>query len=92
MNKKAGKNGEEIEKNVLGVEISHEMLYGKYANIARFTHTKNEFVLDFFFRAGADPAVLVSRLITNPEHMKRVAHALNENIEIYEKEHGKIAD
>jgi hypothetical protein len=69
---------------------------GGYSNLALISHRKEEFVLDFLFvdpqtqEAKADQALLVSRIILNPGHMKRLLQAMAENIEKYEKNYGKI--
>lgn len=69
---------------------------GQYANLALISHRKEEFVVDFLFvdpqsqTAKADQALLVSRVILNPGHMKRLYQAIGDNIEKYEKNFGKI--
>ena len=51
---------------------------GIYANLALISHRKEEFVVDFLFidpqtqTAKADQALLVSRVILKPGHMKRL--------------------
>lgn len=69
---------------------------GVYSNLAVISHQKEEFVIDFLF---IDPrtqgpkggqAILVSRVILSPGHMKRLHQAIGENIEKYEKNFGKI--
>ncbi len=69
---------------------------GVYANLAVVSHQKEEFVIDFLF---LDPrtqtpkggqALLVSRVILSPGHMKRLHQAIGENIEKYERNYGKI--
>jgi hypothetical protein len=53
-------------------------------------------VLDFLFvqpqRSSKGPSVanLRSRVITAPEHMKRILKALEENVARYERNHGPI--
>lgn len=69
---------------------------GVYSNLALISHRKEEFVLDFLFvdpqtqATKTDQALLVSRLILNPGHMKRLYQAMGENIDRYEKNFGKI--
>jgi len=71
------------------VMVKGELLKGTYCNIASVTHTKDEFVLDFFFRI-VDQSSLVSRVITSPQHTKKIYEVLGINIENYEKKFGKI--
>ena len=69
---------------------------GTYSNLALLSHRKEEFVIDFLFvdpqtqTQKADQALLVSRVIVNPGHMKRLYQAVGENIQRYEKNFGKI--
>lgn len=69
---------------------------GTYSNLALISHRKEEFVLDFLFvdpqtqSSKGDQALLVSRIILNPGHMKRLYQAIGENIQRYEKNFGKI--
>ncbi len=79
----------------VGAEI--ETRKGAYSNLAVISHHPDEFFLDFLL---VDPqaqtpergqAVLVSRVILSPRHMKRLYEAIGENIDKYEKNFGKIA-
>jgi hypothetical protein len=60
------------------------------------SHRKEEFVLDFLFvqpqrtPQGQAVANLRSRVITTPEHMKRILKAIEENIARYEQAFGTI--
>jgi len=60
------------------------------------SHRKEEFVLDFLFvhpqksDQGQGVANLRSRVITTPEHIKRIVVALGENIRRYEDKFGEI--
>lgn len=69
---------------------------GIYSNLALISHRKEEFVIDFLFvdpqtqTPKADQALLTSRVILNPGHMKRLFQAVGENIQRYEKNFGKI--
>lgn len=56
----------------------------------RATHTKDEFVLDFFHIIPPEGR-LTSRIITSPSHMKRIVEALSENLRHYEDQFGVIA-
>ncbi len=78
------------------ITADNETRRGVYSNLALISHRKEEFVLDFLFvdpqtqATKTDQALLVSRLILNPGHMKRLYQAMGENIDRYEKNFGKI--
>jgi hypothetical protein len=72
------------------VRLPEGVAAGTYANAMMAQHSPSEFVLDFAFIAGTAGEV-VARVITNPSHMKRIIGALQENMERYEKVHGKVA-
>ena len=78
------------------ITAENETRRGAYSNLALISHRKEEFVLDFLFvdpqtqTTKADQALLVSRVILNPGHMKRLYQAIGENIQRYEKNFGKI--
>ena len=69
---------------------------GVYSNLMMVTHRKEEFVLDFLFvhpqrgDAGQGTASLRARVITSPEHIKRIVQALTENVRRYEANFGEI--
>ncbi len=70
---------------------------GVYANLMMVSHRKEEFILDFLFvppqqQGGAQTAALRSRVITTPEHAKRIVRALQENIQRYEAAFGAISE
>lgn len=78
------------------ITADNETRRGSYSNLALISHRKEEFVVDFLFidpqsqTAKADQALLASRMILNPGHMKRLYQAIGENIQRYEKNFGKI--
>lgn len=71
---------------------------GVYSNLMMISHRKEEFVMDFLFlqpqRAphGQAVATLRSRVITSPEHAKRILRALQENLRRYEESFGIIEE
>ncbi len=71
---------------------------GVYSNLMMVTHRKEEFVLDFLFvhpqrdAQGNQVATLRSRVITSPEHIKRIVRALQDNIARYEAAFGAIEE
>ena len=82
----------------INIKIEDEELKGRYANLLRIAHTGEEFILDFLFlqpqRApqGQAVATLRSRVITSPEHAKRILRALQENLRRYEDSFGVIEE
>ncbi|MCH7604578.1 DUF3467 domain-containing protein [Patescibacteria group bacterium] len=73
------------------IKAQDEDLKGKYSNLMQITHTKEEFVLDFFL-AVPPQGILASRVVVSPGHVKRMIKALQENIEKYEEKFGKIEE
>ncbi|MCQ2148963.1 MAG: DUF3467 domain-containing protein [Bacteroidales bacterium] len=80
------------EKKEFSINLKPEVSGGKYSNLAVITHSRSEFILDF---AAMLPGVLqpevVSRVIMNPEHAKRLLSALQDNVAKYEAQFGKIS-
>jgi len=73
------------------VTAKAEDLCGVYSNFTVFKHTKREFVADFVWRMD-NTNMLVSRIITSPQHAKAIHKALGTNLENYEKQFGKIQE
>lgn len=71
------------------IEASKETLMGKYCNVAMIHHTELEFCMDFIWNLG-NQQLLASRVITSPQHAKKLYRALKDNIEKYENDFGKI--
>jgi len=79
------------DKQNLSFEISPEVAKGNYSNLAIITHSNCEFILDFASRLpGMPKSQVVSRMIMNPEHAKRLLLALKDNIQKYEEHFGEI--
>lgn len=89
--KKAAHIPEQIQ-----IQIDPEHASGVYSNLMMISHRKEEFILDFLFvqpqRApqGQMLANLRARVITSPEHMKRILKAIEENLARYEAAYGPI--
>lgn len=75
----------------LNVRIGDEELKGRYSNLLRITHTREEFILDFI-NAVPPQAIVASRVTTSPGHLKRLIRALAENLERYEKAFGVVEE
>ena len=77
--------------NQLQIEVSPEVAQGVYTNFALIAHSSSEFILDLAaIMPGLQKATVKSRVILAPEHAKRLAMALQENIARYEQEYGRI--
>lgn len=73
------------------LDLSQEMAKGVYSNFAIISHSHAEFVVDCASMLPGQPkAQVVSRIVLAPEHAKRLALALQENVMRYEQEFGKI--
>ena len=64
---------------------------GHYSNVARISHSPEAFQVDFLV-VHSDPPFgrLQARIVLTPGHAKRLARALAENIERFERVHGEI--
>ncbi|MEJ6979576.1 DUF3467 domain-containing protein [Pedobacter sp. P351] len=75
----------------LNIELSEEVAEGIYSNLAIITHSNTEFVLDFIrVMPGVPKARVKSRIVLTPEHAKRLARAIDDNIEKFEAVNGRI--
>jgi ribonuclease BN (tRNA processing enzyme) len=79
--------------NQLNIEISEEIAEGQYANLVIITHSHAEFVLDFVnVMPGTPKSKVKSRIVLTPQHAKRLLHALSDNLNKFEAEHGQVKD
>ncbi|HMB52361.1 MAG TPA: DUF3467 domain-containing protein [Thermoanaerobaculia bacterium] len=76
-------------KPSVNIKIDDEELKGRYANLLRITHTREEFILDFINLAPPQ-GVVTSRLVISPGHLKRIIGALQENLKRYEDNFGAV--
>src|SRR5512140_682438 len=80
----------------ISIQMDPQSATGVYSNLMMITLRKEEFILDFLFvqpqrtPQGQSVAHLRSRVITTPEHMKRILKAMEENIGRYEQTFGVI--
>ena len=78
-------------QNQLNIELSAEVAEGTYSNLAIISHSSSEFVIDFIrMMPGTPKANVKSRISLTPEHAKRLLFALQDNINKYEQQNGKI--
>ena len=81
----------EPKDNQLQRELKEEIAEGTYANLAIIAHSTSEFVLDFVrMMPGISKAKVKSRIVMTPEHAKRLALALQDNLMRYEAQFGEI--
>jgi len=82
----------EQEKDVkLEIQMNDDIAGGQYINMAVVNHNDSEFVIDcIYVQPQAPKAQVKSRLITSPRHAKRLLLALQNNIQSYEENFGKI--
>ncbi len=96
MAKEPGKKKDDDHQ--LSIQSDTESVSGVYSNLMMVSHRKEEFVLDFLFvqpqrgAGGQAVANLRSRVITSPEHVKRIVRALDENVRRYEGKFGVIEE
>jgi len=84
---------ENKQENQLNIELDEAMADGIYANLAIINHSVSEFVVDFInVMPGTPKAKVKSRIILTPQHAKRLAKALADNIQKFESVHGDIKD
>jgi hypothetical protein len=73
------------------IEIDPATAQGVFVNMAMVNHTDTEFTLDLVYvQPQAPKATVRARAITTPKHMKRLLHAIQDNIAKYEARFGTI--
>jgi Protein of unknown function (DUF3467) len=73
------------------ITIDETTAQGHYANFANILHNPTEFVFDFGRAVPGRPDVkVVSRILTSPFHARQFLRALQQNIELYERQYGPI--
>ena len=84
---------EDPNQQQIEIDISQEMAYGVYSNLAIISHSPTEFVTDFIQLTPNTPKAFVrSRVIIAPENAKRFLRALQDNVKRYEDSFGRIKD
>lgn len=78
-------------QNQMEIELPEDESTGTYSNLVMITHSASEFILDFIaVMPGVPKAKVVKRMVLTPDHAKRLAKALNDNVSRFEEEHGSI--
>ena len=73
------------------ITIDEAIAEGQYANFANILHNPTEFVFDFGRAVpGRGDVKVVSRILTTPFHARQLLRALQQNIELYERQYGPI--
>ena len=55
----------------LNIKIADEELKGRYSNLLRITHTREEFILDFI-NVVPPQAIVTARIATSPGHLDQL--------------------
>ena len=82
----------------LSIQSDPQSVAGVYSNLMMVSHRKEEFVLDYLFvqpqrgPQGQHVANLRTRIVTSPEHVKRILRALQDNVRRYEEKFGEIEE
>ena len=77
------------KREMIQVITGDEMSRGRYSNNMVVTHTPEEFCIDWMLNAP-NGTHLISRIMVNPGHMKRIVAALTDNLKKYESRFGEI--
>src|SRR6478736_10376670 len=81
------------QQEQINIELDEKVAEGIYSNLAIINHSPSEFVLDFVcIMPGTPKAKVKSRIVLTPQHAKRLAKALAENVHRFEIAHGEIKD
>ena len=77
----------------LNIELDQEIAEGTYSNLAIINHSISEFIVDFInIMPGVPKARVKSRIILMPQHAKRLAKALADNVRKFEQANGDIKE
>ena len=81
------------DEGQINIELDEKMAEGTYSNLAIINHSASEFIVDFIsVMPGQPKAKVKSRIILTPQHAKRLAKALADNVARFEQSHGEIKD
>ncbi|MAN59810.1 MAG: hypothetical protein CMC08_08255 [Flavobacteriaceae bacterium] len=87
------KNKKPQQQGQLNIELDESVAQGIYSNLAIINHSQTEFVMDFVsIMPGVPKSKVKSRIILTPQHAKRLLRALGDNVQRFEKAHGKIKE
>ena len=81
----------EQESPQFNIELPEEVGQCQYANLAVVLHSQSEFILDFVrLLPGQQSARVHSRQILTPDTAKRLIRLLEQHLQGFEHEYGKI--
>ena len=83
--------GGESKTQTVNIKIGDDEQMGRYSNLLRIAHSREEFILDFI-NLVPPQGIVCARIVTSPGHMKRIVKALAANLARYEEAHGTIAE
>ncbi len=84
-------NNQTAKTGKMEIELPQEEASGTYSNLVMITHSPSEFILDFIsVMPGVPKAKVTKRMVLTPDHAKRLAGALTDNVQRFEEEHGVI--
>lgn len=78
------------QKKQLNIDAAPEVMMGEYSNMAMISHSSADFIIDFLRTLPNTNPSLRSRIVMAPEHAKRLLLALQDNIQKYESNFGRI--
>lgn len=76
--------GTEPQIKEIEVRADLDVLRGRFANHIQVSLQEEEFILDFFARAG-EKGSLLSRVFITPQHAKRLADLLKRQVTMHKK-------
>jgi Protein of unknown function (DUF3467) len=83
----------EQPKQQIQIKADEKELLGQYSNLVVVHHNAEEFTLNFIYMYPTAPqGKLVSSIILNPTHAKRLLRALQENVTRYEAQFGPLPE
>ena len=79
------------QPQTVNIELGDQEWEGIYSNFVIITHSNAEFIIDFArMLPGAKRAKVFSRILMTPQSAKALLATLENNIQKFEAEHGKI--
>ena len=80
---------EKVPAQQLKIDLEDRIPGAEYANLMNIAYGKEEFVL-MFANAVAGKGRVVSKVMTSPGHMKRIAKLLDLKMKEYEQQFGPV--
>jgi hypothetical protein len=75
----------------LQIDLDEQIAQGMYCNLAMVNFSPTEFTLDFIYVQPQQPKAKVrARIITSPQHLKRLVMAMQDSLARYEHTFGTI--